>query len=238
MSTSRKATIAVVVAALLAAGGGLFWFLRDDAPDAVNLDAAKAGVDDRAATGQPGGIEGTWRVEPASDVDFEAAAGTFVGFRVNEVLSRIGSTTAVGRTGDVSGSITIDGTTLTKASFEVDMTTIRTNDSRRDDKVQGALDTGEFPTATFELSSPVDLGAAAASGGPVKVDAPGTLTIHGVARDVTVPIEAELVNGTIVVVGSVEVAFSDFGVTAPSAPIVVSVEDRGVLEMQLLLRRT
>lgn len=238
MTTSRKATIGVIVAALIAAAGGLFWFLRDDAPEAVDLDTAKSGVDEAPAGSSPESIEGTWRVEPSSDVDFETASGTFVGFRVQEELSRIGSATAVGRTGAVMGEITIEGTTLTEASFEVDMTTIETNDSRRDDKVQGALDTDEFPTATFVLDQPVELGDAAAMGGPVTVQAPGTLTVHGVSRSVTIPLEAELVGDTIVVVGSVEIVFADYGVTAPSAPIVLSVEDRGVLEMQLHLRKT
>lgn len=238
MSSARKGLIAAVVVALVAASAGLFWFLRDDAPDAVSLDAATSGVEGGGDGGTAAeGIDGRWEVKPSSDVDFETASGTFVGFRVQEELSRIGSATAVGRTGDVTGSITIDGTTLTDASFEVDMASIRTNDSRRDDKVQGALDTGTFPTATFELAGPVDLGAEAATGGPVKVDAPGTLTVHGVSKTVTVPLEAELVGSTIVVVGSIEVVFSDFGVEAPTAPIVLSVEDRGILEMQLLFER-
>ena len=42
------------------------------------------------------------------------------------------------------------------------MTAITTNESRRDDKVQSALDTDEFPTATFVLTEPIELGDAAA----------------------------------------------------------------------------
>jgi hypothetical protein len=49
------------------------------------------------------------------------------------------------------------------------------------------------------------------------------------------PIEAQLVESTVVVVGSVDIVFADFDVAVPSAPAVVSAEDNGVLEVQLLL---
>ena len=55
--------------------------------------------------------------------------------------------------------------------------------------------------------------------------------LHGAATG----LDAQLVEATVVVVGSTEIVFSDYGVTVPSAPIVVSVADRGTLELQLLL---
>lgn len=132
----------------------------------------------------------------------------------------------------------IDGTTVTSADIEVDLTTITTDDPRRDDKVQEALETGQFPTATFSLTEPIDLGADATNGEPVSVTATGDLTIRDQTRSVQIPMEAQLVDGTIVIVGSTEITFADFGVEVPSAPIVVSVEDTGTLELQLLLTRT
>jgi polyisoprenoid-binding protein YceI len=239
---SKRAIAVVVAVVLLALGaGGLWWFLRDDAPAEVSLDAAVDSLEGGEGSADPTGgtgIEGTWTVDAESgEFDFESATGTFVGFRVEEELSTVGSTTAVGRTGDVVGSITIEGTTLTEAEVEVDLTTITTDESRRDTKVQAALETDAFPTATFVLTEPVDLGSAAASGGPVSVTAQGELTVHGVAQPVEVPIEAQVVDGTVVVVASIDVALSDFGVTAPSAPIVVSVSDAATVEMQLLLTR-
>ncbi|MET0457685.1 MAG: YceI family protein, partial [Ilumatobacteraceae bacterium] len=181
---------------------------------------------------------GTWNVDTTiGEFNDEDSTGTFVGFRIDEELSGIGSTTAVGRTPDVSGSITIDGTTLTAATFEADMTTITTNDGRRDDKVQGALETGEFPTATFVLTEPVELGDAAATGAAVDVQATGDLTVHGVTTTVTLPLQAQLVDGVVVVVGSIDITFADYGVSVPSSPIVVSAEDTGILELQLFLRQ-
>jgi polyisoprenoid-binding protein YceI len=134
--------------------------------------------------------------------------------------------------------MTIDGTTVTAGSFEVDLTTIKTNQSRRDDQVQQALDTGTDPTATFTLSQPIELGRDAASGAEVSVDAVGDLTIHGVTRQVTFPLQAKLVNGTAVVVGSLDLTFSDYDVRVPRSPVVLSVDDHGTLELQLLLVRS
>jgi polyisoprenoid-binding protein YceI len=236
----------VVVALVLLAGAGLAWFFRGDEPAAADLETAAAGV---AAAGSSSttagsssataGVAGTWTVDTSTGgFDFDRATGTFAGFRISENLQSVGSTTAVGRTGDVTGQVTIDGTKVTAATFTVDLTTITTNERRRDDKVQRALETSSFPTATFVLTSPIDLGDAAASGSAVSVTAQGDLTIHGVTKAVSLPIEAKLVNGTIVLVGSTDLTFSDYGVQVPTSPVVLSVDDHGTLEVQLLLVRS
>jgi polyisoprenoid-binding protein YceI len=243
MSTRIKVLIGGVVAIVLVVAGGLWWYLRDDAPAAVSLDAAvesvaDAGTADPGSTGTVEGIEGSWVVDTESgEFDFDSATGTFAGFRIEEELAAIGSTTAVGRTGDVTGSITIEGSTLTAAGFEVDMTTITTNESRRDGRVREALETGDNPSGSFTLTEPVELGAGAASGEPVAVTAAGDLVIHGVTRQVEIPLEAQLVDDTVVVTGSLDITFSDFDVDVPDSQVVLSVEDHGELEVQLLLTR-
>jgi polyisoprenoid-binding protein YceI len=184
------------------------------------------------------GIEGDWTVDTETgEFDYESATGSFVGFRIDEELAGVGATEAVGRTGDVTGGITIEGTTVTVGSFEVDMTTITTNESRRDDRVQSALATDQFPTATFELTAPIELGAGAADGEEVTATAVGDLTVKGTTQSIEMPIQARLVDGTVVLVGSTEITFADFGVEVPSAPVVLSVADVGTLELQLLLVR-
>jgi polyisoprenoid-binding protein YceI len=247
MSKSLKLVVAGILAVVLAGGAFLWWFFRDDAPDEVDLGAAVESVEEDTAADpstdttatEADGVAGTWSVDGDSgSFDFtDTASGTFVGFRVNEELSSIGSSTAVGRTPEVTGEITIDGTQLTAATFEADMTAITTNESRRDTRVQSALDTGSFPTATFVLADPVELGEAAASGEPVSVTAIGELTVKGVTQTVEIPLEAQLTGDTIVVVGSMEIVFADYGVSVPTAPVVLSADDHGILEVQLLFSR-
>jgi polyisoprenoid-binding protein YceI len=228
-------------------GAGLWWFLGRDNPDEVDLDSAVEGVEQTTTTATddgatttvaPAGLTGVWNVDAETgEFDFESATGTFAGFRIDEELAGIGATEAVGRTGDVTGSFTIDDTTVTDASFEVNLTTITTNDSRRDNRVQQGLETDRFPTATFALTEPIDLGAEAASGAEVSVTATGDLTLHGVTNSVQIPLQARLVGDTVVVVGSVDVLLADYGVAVPSAPVVVSASDTGTIEVQLLLKR-
>ncbi len=249
MSKPIKILAATIALIVLAGGAGLFWFLSSDSPDEVSLEAAAAqlsdsddeasqttvGTDESSTTGE---IAGVWTVDTESgDFDYETATGSFVGFRIEEELSGLGSVTAVGRTGDVDGSITIDGSTLTAATFEVDMTTITTEDSRRDDNVQDAIESNEFPTASFVLSEAIELGDGAAEGEALAVDATGELTIHGITQLVTIPLEAQLVGETVVVVGSIDIMFSDYGVEVPESQIVISVEDFGTMEFQLLFTR-
>ena len=238
MSSRAKVLIVVAVVVVALVGAGLWWFLKDDAPDEVSLEDAVGQVDEGGdeASGTADGIEGTWTIDTESgDFDLESATGTFAGYRVEEELASIGANTAVGRTGDVSGSFTIEGTAVTEADFEVDLTGLTSDESLRDGQAQSALDTSEFPTATFTLTEPVDLGEDAASGEAVEVTATGDLTIHGVTNSVDFPMEAQLVDGTVVLVGSLEFPLSDYEIDVPTTPIALSISDDGTLEFQFLL---
>ena len=244
-------TASIVGVLVLLAGVGIWWFLKDDAPAEVDLAEAVASLEDTTADSasepdidptsplSPEEVDGEWVVDTSiGEFSYEDSTGTFVGFRVEEELANIGSTTAVGRTPDVSGSIEIEGTVLTAATIEADMTSITTNESRRDDAVQDALETGEFPIATFVLTEPVELGDDPGAGNALMVPAIGELTIHGVAAVVEFPLEVQLIDNTIVIVGSLDIVFDDYGVRVPSAPIVVSAEDEGVIELQVFLAQT
>ncbi|MCK2125039.1 YceI family protein, partial [Pseudomonas sp. PNPG3] len=78
-----------------------------------------------------------------------------------------------------SGSITIDGTTLTQGEITVDLTTVATDENARDEYFRStAVDTGTYPEATFALDGDVDLAALAADGTQTATVA-GTLEING-----------------------------------------------------------
>ncbi len=244
MSNRTKGMVGAAVAVVLLIGVGAWYFLfRDDAPDEVSLETAteqvtESGEGDSSGDGTTApttAVAGTWTVDNESgSFDFESATGSFAGFRVQEELVSIGGTEAVGRTGEVTGTIVIDGTTLESAEVGVDMASITTDQSRRDGRVRDALEVDQFPTATFVLSEPVDLGAGAANGEAVSVEAQGQMTIHGVTRDTTASLQAQLVDGTAVVVGTVPFTFADYQVEKPSAASVVSVADDATIEFQLL----
>lgn len=238
MSTRVKIAIPLLVVTAACVGFAV-WFLGGDTPAEVDLSTAVDSVTTAPdGVDEVGDIDGQWRVDTTrGSFDFESASGTFAGFRLDEELVGIGKTEAVGRTGDVTGSITIEGTTVTAGKFAVDMASVTTNDSRRDDRVQEALDASEFPTATFTLTAPIEFGEGAIDGEPVSTTAVGDLAIHGVTKSVEIPIQAQLTGSTIVVVGAAPVVFADYDVQVPSARIVVSAADNGVFEFQLLFTK-
>lgn len=224
----------------------LYWYLTQPVPEEVSLEGAVADIATTDSSSQSSttsaaveiGVEGIWVVDTSiGDFSFEDATSSFAGFRIDEELASIGATTAVGRTPSVEGSLTLAGTTVTETTFTADLSAIVTNASRRDSAVQRALDTGAFPIATFTLTEPIDLGTIPGEGVALSVNAVGTLEIKGVSQPVEIPLETQVVGDLIVVVGAVDITFADWGVEMPSSPGVVSVEDHGILEMQLFLTR-
>jgi polyisoprenoid-binding protein YceI len=235
------------VVALVVVGGAVWYFVfRDDAPAEVSIDRAANSIDgsnaDTTVTSGSGaksaGLDGTWNVDPSigSFTDFSSS---FAGFRVQEQLVGIGAKTAVGRTPKITGTMTITGTTVPNASFEVDMTTLTTDDSRRDGAIRTqAIETERFPKATFVLTQPISLGSIPDDGQQIEVNATGSLTLHGVTKTVTIPLQAQRKGDVIAVVGSLEVPFADYSISQPRAVSVLSVEDKGIFEVQLFFTRT
>lgn len=176
-----------------------------------------------------------WPDDPTGEWVVSAAGETFVGYRVNEELVNVGAFTAVGRTSAVTGSMAFDGAAITSVEIEADVTRLQSNDSRRDRALETrGLETATYPTASFSLTQPIALDAVPAEGDAIAVDAVGELTIHGVTREVTIPLEGQRTGGYVVVVGSIEIVFADYDMVAPTAFVVVSIEDRGVMEFQLV----
>jgi polyisoprenoid-binding protein YceI len=161
-----------------------------------------------------------------------------VGYRVQEELAGIGAQTAVGRTPDVSGSMTVAGTAVTDATIQADLTTLQSDDRNRDGQLRRqGIQTGQFPTATFTISEPIKLGSVPADGQEIELTAKGQLTLHGQTKDVEVPMKARLDGDVIVVSGSIPIVFADYGIQKPESFKVLSVEDNGVMEFQVFFSR-
>jgi len=83
------------------------------------------------------------------------------------------------------------------------------------------------------LTQPIPVGAQPAQGARVQATATGDLTLHGVTRRVSIDLEGQLSGALVLVVGSLEITFADYGIQSPRAASVLSVEDKGTLELQL-----
>jgi polyisoprenoid-binding protein YceI len=237
----RLLAVAALVAALAVAAGGAYglWylFLRPAGPAAVNT-GSPAPLATTGAAAQPlasGRLPGTWDID-TSIGSFTDFSDSWVGYRMQETLASIGANTAVGRTPKVSGSLTITNDQVTAATVTADLTALQSDDSRRDDQLTHAgLETSSFPTATFTLTTPLDLGTDPTNGQEIDVTAQGTLELHGVTKAVAVPLKARLVGSVIEVTGSLPLTLADYGMTPPTSFIALSVSDTGTLELQLLL---
>ena len=198
---------------------------------------SSAGTGTATGSGSGDGIAGTWNVDPSVG-SFSDFSGSFVGYRVKEQLASIGAQTAVGRTPNVTGWVTIDGTSVTAAEFRADLSTLQSDDPHRDGQLhRQALETDQFPAATFRLTQTMDLGTLPADGETVSATATGDLTLHGVTMSVQIPLRARLTSGVVTIVGSLPITFSDYSITPPQSMMVLSVEDHGVMELQLQLTR-
>jgi polyisoprenoid-binding protein YceI len=208
------AGVAAAVAVALAAGFVVLKVTGGDAPPPPSLEGRPVSGD--AAPGQ-----------------LEPAAGSFVGYRVSEEYLGVGVRTAVGRTGAVTGTVTVDGDRVGAADLRADMTKVRSDQARRDDTLRyRGIETDRYPTARFTLTRPFALSTAPRS-------TTGALLLHGRRAPITVTLRGQrLAGGRLEVVGRAPIRFADFGIKPPSVAGIVSVRDHGLLEFRLVLART
>jgi polyisoprenoid-binding protein YceI len=182
-------------------------------------------------TAQQGGgsavpVDGSWSVSDGSQA----------GYRVKEILFGQ-DTTAVGRTGKLTGTVEIAGTKLTGGTVTVDMGSVATDKSGRDAQFRDNLmSVSQFPTSTFAITAPVDFGTVPPVGQKVTVKATGNLTLRGRTKQVTVDLSALRNNDNIQVQTSIPVAFADYGISKPNIPGITT-EDNGTIEVLLTLKQ-
>jgi polyisoprenoid-binding protein YceI len=254
VTRSRIIALTLVAIAVIAVGGYVAYdqVLRGDDTAALTLPSAEPATTlPPAATDAPAATTGTGAdssssaapssASPASgtgvDGDWQVAAGSVAGYRVRERLANLpAESDAVGRTSDVTGSITVaadgDGAQLTAGQLDVDTTTIASDENRRDNRLRNeGLQTDQYPTASFTVTQPVEVPATALSGSPADVTLVGDLTLHGVTKSVQIPAQAQMADGRIQVAGSVSFPLSDFGITPPNVGgFILSISDQGTLE--------
>jgi polyisoprenoid-binding protein YceI len=248
----RPLAIVAILAVLAVAGVAIvyFSFFNTDAPERLTLSdqpiatttpttvagpATTGGANATTATTVASGshLAGTWR----------AVEGSTAGYRVREKLAELpAKSDAVGRSPAVTGTVKVEGSgtahTASEARFEVDLTKLTSDRSQRDNRIRTmGLQSNTFPTATFVSTKPIPLPAETASGQAVKASAEGDLTIHGVTKRVTIPLDVRVSGTKGELVGSLEFPMSDFNITPPSIAGFVSVDPDATLEFKLILEK-
>jgi polyisoprenoid-binding protein YceI len=244
-----------VVAAVVLVFGAIFVYANfiNDSPDALDesdlsdaLTGTTAEVSDPAAsdtTTSPATTDATTDTPATTAADAPAASGfdgdwgptpaSEFGYRVEEVLAGV-NTTAVGRSNEIEGLLTIEGTSATVVDITVQVENITSDDSRRDGQFRGRImNAEEFPTAEFRITEPIEFGAIPEGDEQVVATATGELTLRGVTNPVTFDVTAQTADGRIGVLGSIPVLFEDYGIENPSFGVVAT-EDNGLVEFVLV----
>jgi polyisoprenoid-binding protein YceI len=186
-----------------------------------------------SAIASTGGVGGRWTV----------ATGSEAGYRVREKLAFLpAQSDAVGRTSSITGAAQLsesNGTiTITTASFDVAVNTLKSDRSMRDEKIHEiGLESSRYPTATFVLSAPVSFTKTAVTGHVTRAPVTGVFTIHGTSKGRTLPVEFTLSGSTLEAAGSITFPWSEFGMTAPSIGGFVNVTEKATMEFDLHLQR-
>jgi polyisoprenoid-binding protein YceI len=223
-SWKMRSLVAGLGVAALVVGGPFVYktWISGDAPPPLSLPSSTPSP----GTTSSGSLDGTWTI----------AEGTRVGYRVEEVLFGQNNE-AVGRTSDVTGTFTLQGNTVSAASFSAKMASIKSDQSRRDRQFNGRImDTATYPQATFTITEPVQIGAVPAEGVEGSATVNGKLTLRGTTKDLTVRITGRRNGDTIRVSGSVPIVFAEWNIPNPSFG-TIKTEDDGVLEFLLVFKK-
>ncbi len=191
-----------------------------EAPD-VTADTATGST---TATTAPADTAPTTEAAAADnfDGDWVPTTASEFGYRVDEVLAGV-NTTAVGRSNEIEGLLTIEGTTATVVDITVQIENITSDDSLRDGQFTGRImNAAEFPTAEFRITEPIDFGQIPVGDEQVTATAVGELTLRGVTNPVTFEVTAQTTEGRIGVLGSIPVVFEDYDIENPSFGSIAS----------------
>ena len=232
---------AVLLVVLVIAGW--WFFIREDAQLAT--DAPEIPQELLQATEVPSSAEdgaGASDGSGASDVltfriiPEQSEAAYFAG---EKLASLPLPSTATGATREIDGEfhLTADGTALAPAResrFTVDLRTLTSNESRRDNRVREALGTHLYPFAAFTVSDVTGYDPAIPESDDQFLTLTGILDLHGVQREVTWDVEGHREANVITALATVTFPFADFNITPPNIAGFVSVEDEVTLQIQII----
>lgn len=229
----KKLLGALAVLLLIVVGVGVWYFvIRDDSVEKASGECDPSPCE--ASTVES--VDGSWAVASGE------SEGTIV---ITETIGSVADHQVEGKTGEVTGTLEIADSSVTDASFTVDLTALEFTDSppvgdvanRANAMKTSGLQTNEFPEATFVLTGPIDLGEDLTSGEPVTAEAAGDLTVHGVTNPITFMVEVTADGDTFRVtpVDFIPVALDDYEMDVSAPGFVADISDEGSFDFLLVL---
>jgi polyisoprenoid-binding protein YceI len=196
---------------------------QDSTPaDSASTAAADCNVDEAVAA-----------APTVYTINSEESTANYV---AQEELATIGANEVVGTTNAIIGSILFDenGVPLECSNFAVDMRTLVTDESKRDNFLrENTLESDTFPFAMFVVSSVEGLEDGLVEGEAVAAQLVGDLTLHGVTRTATWEAEITLSDGTITGTATTTFVIADYEMEKPIVGPVTSIDDEIELNVDI-----
>lgn len=231
-------------AAVQAAGPTPTAIISSPPPTAVAAPSPVAAAPSPVAAASPIAAAGSSEQAAPTDVivlQF-VADGTEARYRVKEQLaSRTLPNDAVGVTNGVTGTIVLGpsgAVVADRSRISVDLTSLRSDDSRRDNYIQrNTLETSRFPAADFVATEARALPVPLPTSGEATFQLVGDLTVHGVTRPASWDVTARFADRDVSGSASTAIKMTDFDMTPPRVGPVLSIEDQMQLEIDFRAAR-
>ena len=163
---------------------------------------------------------------------------SLVTIRVREQLAGFTSMSdAVLTTSAISGvvGLTRDGRITADSVLRVDLSTIASDEARRDNYVkQETLNVARYPTAELTVIGTYGLPQPLPASGEWKFTLVTSMTVHDTTHEVTWDVTGQRVGRELRATARTTVHFGDFGLQRPSVAAVLSVQDE--IRLEVLLR--
>lgn len=141
---------------------------------------------------------------------------------------------AIGKTNAVTGSFQIrtgSSPLVAGMNIKIDLRTLQSDSSFRDNHMQTALDTSAYPYATFVSISTQGLPATYTNGQTISFKLIGNLTMHGKTNGETFAVQGKVVGNTITGTATTTIYMTDFGIQPPNLANVAIVQNKVVLTL-------
>lgn len=234
MNKWKLATIITVI--VIVAGGGIGYYAYDyyagnhvEVKDVIGTSNSAANGSPASGTpasaAAPADVNGTWSIQSASEVYFSVTTSKeTVNFSVKPV----------------TGSWTLNTAepAQNKAEGAVDLTGLSSGNGQRDSHIKSNdyLMVDQHPKATFTVKSFENLPKEWSAGVTESFKMTGTLTVRGIAKEVTFDTKAQLDQGQLKLEGQTVVTFEDFGLKNPHT-VVLSTQNDITVQLRLVLAK-
>jgi len=168
---------------------------------------------------------------------------TIVSYSVEETFLNENNrlATAIGRTSQVTGELTVDlenPANIEFSEFSVDISTLQSDSGRRDNAIRRDwLESSQFPLARFIVKELDGFPASPQEGQPLQFKMLGDLTVHEVTRPVTWDVTATLNGDRLTGTATTFIMMADWGVQPPNIAGILIVKDGVTLTLDFTFEK-